>query len=190
MSPGSFIQNILLALLPVLLSSGLQAADYSSPVILLPMETSLEKDGASLRISAEVSDDQGVAAVTTYYRTIGSESAYQSIELIPSRGASQFTADIPSSQIIRPGVEYYVEARDAANNITLEPDPESPRRVYFASTISNSGQAAAPAKIKWWWYAIGAVALGGLAAGLDSGGGNDGAPPANTVSVSVEAPLP
>lgn len=70
--------------------------------------------GKSILISAQVTDDQYVKDVIMHYRVLG-DSTFMPVTmgLVDS---TRYSADIPADKVTTIGVEYYIEAHDAAHS--------------------------------------------------------------------------
>ena len=174
-------------LIPVLISllllpPPLLAADFSAPLITLPVAQPVEAGADSYRISAEVSDETGLVSVDLHYRQIGDEGEYKTRALTPSRGGNIYATTLEIDTANNRGIEYYIEARDSANNISEEPFPDSPRQVLFPDTK----QAKKSSKKKYWWMALGALAIGAVAVNKSSDDDKND----DTVTLSIEAEAP
>ena len=165
----------LVCLLP--LPPQLSAADFSAPLITLPVAQPVEKGADSYRISAEVSDETGLVSVDLRYRKIGDTGDFKTLALAPSRGGKIYSATIKIDTADSPVIEYYIEARDSANNISEEPFPDTPREVHFPDTKQSKKSSTK----KYWWMALGALAIGAVAADRSDNGNDD------TVTLTIDA---
>jgi len=86
-----------------------------TPVISAP-------SGASLGISADVSDDETVKTVLLQYRPKTGETPYTIIEMTNTEGTPTFTASIPKEFLTSFGTRYTIKAVDVSGNET-EMDP-------------------------------------------------------------------
>lgn len=163
-------------------SADVQAADFSAPLIELPISNLQEKSASVRQIAVKVEDENGVVSVKIHYRTIGEDSSYNTLPLLPSANAAIYTVDLPAEAFIEPGIEYYIEARDVANNVSQSPFPGTPRRIAVNKALQTIVQSS-DKKINWWWVALGVAAAG---AALSSAG-DDGS---ETASGSIGGPLP
>ena len=161
-----------------LLSPPLPAADFSAPLITLPVAQLVEEGDKNYRISAEVSDETGLVSVDLHYRNIGDESDFKTLALAPSRGGKIYATTLKIDTVNNQGIEYYIEARDSANNISEEPFPDSPRQIHFPDTK----QAKKSSNKKYWWMALGALAIGVVAADKSDNGNDD-----DTVTLTIDA---
>ena len=89
----------------------------------------------SLRLTAQVTDNASVADVRLYYREAGAV-AYTQLPMVRVSG-NEWSASIPSSAVMAPGVEYYLTASDGRNEVHSG-TPLSPHTVVVASTPTLS----------------------------------------------------
>ena len=165
----------------ILLSLQLPAADFSAPLITLPIAHPIEKGASSYRISAEVSDETGLVSVDVHYRYLGDETEFKTLALTPSRGDSIYATSIKIDTSLQRGIEYYIEARDSANNISEEPFPDTPRQIHFP----NAQHTQKSNKKKYLWIALGALAVGAVAANASEGSKKD-----DSVTLDINAANP
>ncbi|MFZ5352865.1 MAG: Ig-like domain-containing protein [Bacillota bacterium] len=98
-----------------------------------------------LTIKAQVTDDRQVSQVKLYYRTIGF-SGYTAAEMQLING--EYAATISKEVLRTEGLEYYIEAADGTNTVTLPSDTTNAYRVSISSadlaapTINNLMPAA------------------------------------------------
>ena len=88
--------------------------DATSPEIALTPVTS-QTLGRELSLDLDITDVSGAAAVTLYYR-LGGESDYRALDVAADDDGG-FTAAIPGDMVGYRGLDYYVEALDAAGNL-------------------------------------------------------------------------
>jgi hypothetical protein len=74
--------------------------------------------GSQVEITATITDDAGVSTATLRYRQ-GGQSGFQAVSM--SANDSTYTGAIPGSSVTERGLEYYIEASDAENNVTTSP---------------------------------------------------------------------
>ncbi len=142
-------------------SADTQAADFSAPLIELPLSNLHEKSASVRQIAVKVEDDNGVASVTLYYRIIGEGGVYNTLPLLPSSNPAIYTVNLPAEAFVKPGIEFYIEAKDIANNISQSPFPGTPRRMAVNKSPQTTAQNWTK-KINWWWVALGVVATGAV----------------------------
>lgn len=88
------------------------------PPVITHTPVSSGSTAADLTIGAVVTDNRGVQEVKLYYRTVG-QTEYRSI--IMSLADGNYTGVISRSELNTLGLEYYIEAKDAAGNISTSP---------------------------------------------------------------------
>lgn len=112
------------------------SADFSAPIIDLPAVKFPAEPNAALEIKAIVDDDSGIDSVMLYYRIIGRKT-FTPVVLTPKGGnGKEYSAHIPAADWQGKSIEYYVEARDIANNVTQEPFPNNPKKAQFRPSES------------------------------------------------------
>jgi hypothetical protein len=108
--------------------------DLIAPVIVHSLPEYTAKPGEPTVISATITDNVKVVLATLRFRAQG-EHNYESIRM--SEGPDHvFTAPIPAS-MIKTGstsMEYYIEARDAEGNLSLEGRPSAPLVIAVVPT--------------------------------------------------------
>jgi hypothetical protein len=124
-------------------------SDTNPPVIAhTPVLASYPE--TTIKIQAKVTDDRKLASVALYYREYG--GSYQKAAM--KGAADSFEAWIPAPVVVPAGVEYYIEALDAAGNIARHPKtaPGEPHRIAIVH-----GDPAPPDASPWPLLAISAV---------------------------------
>ncbi len=168
------------------------SADFSAPLIALPFNEALG-NSASYKISAQVTDEGGLESIQLHYRTIDSDEAFRMLPLTSDRSGDFYSATLSAEHLRRPGIEYYVEAKDRASNISRQPLPSQPRQIFYGNvqTSLETGDAGSNTK-KWWWIGLGVLATSALlAASSDDGGGsNDNTGSGSTLTIEVDIPAP
>ncbi|MGL1934077.1 MAG: discoidin domain-containing protein [Fibrobacterales bacterium] len=91
----------------------------------------------AIPIEAVVTDDGIIAHVDLYYRETGN-GTYSSIPMHRTSGDT-FQAVIPSNSVIRPGVDYYIIARDSYNLNGKSPKVQYPWATPHQLWVDNSG---------------------------------------------------
>ncbi len=164
------------------------SADFSAPFINLQLNEVLENSD-SYKISAEVTDEGGLESIQLHYRTINSGTTFRTLPLVPDQGGNFYSATLPVEYLQHPGIEYYVEAKDRASNISQNPLPNQPRQVFYANaqTSLETGDANPDTK-KWWWIGLGVLATSALlaASSSDDNSSNDD----TDITLTIEAPTP
>ncbi|VAW55819.1 hypothetical protein MNBD_GAMMA07-1562 [hydrothermal vent metagenome] len=114
------------------LSQPAYSADFSAPLIDLPHIKSPKTLDNALIIKAMVDDNNTITSVKIFYRIIGQNTDYISLALTPANNNSKmYSIKLPIELNKSAGLEYYIEARDTANNITQEPFPNNARKINF-----------------------------------------------------------
>ena len=115
-------------------SSQSGAVDLMAPVIVHSLPDYTAKPGEPTVISATITDNVKVVLATLRFRAQG-EHNYESIRM--SEGSDHvFSAPIPAS-MVKTGstsMEYYIEARDAEGNLSLEGRPSAPLVIAVVPT--------------------------------------------------------
>jgi len=161
-----------------------QAADLSAPIIVLSISDPLDDSTESYRVAVEVTDDSQVDWVMLRYRTIGDDKEFSALPMSIDRGEGLYSATIPKSGLKKPGIEYFIEAKDVANNVSQEPFPDQARQIYYVGANNDDSRSK-----RWWWIAGGALAAG-LVAILASGNNGGNNSPSAPASLIIEAPVP
>ncbi|MBI3609898.1 MAG: hypothetical protein HY204_04240 [Nitrospirae bacterium] len=98
--------------------------DLAAPTILHALPMYAARPGEALEISATITDNAKVAAAALRFRASG-DPKYESTPM--SEGPDHtYSARIPGSMIKGNNIEYYIEARDAEGNLSMEGRPSSP----------------------------------------------------------------
>jgi hypothetical protein len=100
--------------------TGIQG-DFTPPVIThVPPEGS-QVYGETVRLTAEVVDeDSAIFVVQIYYRQETS-SMWEDAAMVDSDGDGTYTGQIPGEDVITGGMYYYLYALDASENEAFEP---------------------------------------------------------------------
>jgi hypothetical protein len=97
----------------------------------------------TIPITATITDNTAVDTAILFYRVTGAASY---TPLTMARSGSTFTQSIPGSAVTAAGVEYYLEARDAASNWRRAPDSTAtPPSRYTVSVSAGPGTPGNPA---------------------------------------------
>lgn len=169
-----------------------QIEDTEDPVIIHRQADSPGIAGELQTFLARVYDDVEVVEVTLYYR----QSATDDYESIPMRplldSLGEYMIALETTQSEYPGLQYYIEAADAAGNITNRgfsyapiilplkaPDATSlaagPAEGTEASVLTDRSEGASRLSTSSLLMGLGAIlVLGALAGGGGSGGGDGG----------------
>jgi len=163
--------------------------DRIAPAIIHNPPEGKHSKGQDIRISATITDNDRVTKATLYYKEEG-QTGYIPLEMVRKEG-DQYLATIPGDAARGGKVEYYIEAMDRGENITLRGLSIMPLVVQLSEEESSQIMVAEgqekekitkPWYKKWWVWTIAAVIVGGaggMAAaagggGSDSGGSNGG----------------
>lgn len=107
------------------------AADFSAPMITVSIQAP-DNSRTAFRIKAVVTDDSGVDSVKLYYRIIGREGKFNSMPMEPvTVYANSYFVELPAEMYNVQGIDFYVEARDIANNVAQEPHPSKAKQFNF-----------------------------------------------------------
>ena len=90
--------------------------------------------GQLVSISATASDNVGVSSMTLYYRS-GSAGNFTSVNMGYLSATGRYTGRIPAEAVTASGVEYYLEASDAAGNKGYFGSAEHPLRINIDVAI-------------------------------------------------------
>lgn len=126
--------------------------------------------GQKLEITASATDRSPIKEVLLNYR-VATNRGWTTVKMERTKDG-RYIASVPSSVVVRPGVEYYVEAWDElGNGPGLKGSTRAPIRVTVeGGPLAASRPATArPWYKKWWVWAIAAgaaAAAGGTAAAI------------------------
>ena len=125
------------------------------------------KYGTVLTIEASASDASGIKKVVLHFRQAGNRG-FSSVNM-ERRKNKTLVASVPALSVIRPGVEYYIEAWDVlGNGPGLKGSAAKPILVPVKGGPQRPGPTVAtPVYKKWWfWVAVGGAvaATGGIVA--------------------------
>jgi len=111
-----------------ILSPVLQAArlDLDAPSISLSGQENEYIQGEGYRVQAVVTDGGQIVSVSLKVRAAGSGGDFQTIAMTATSG-DVYVAIVPESLATSADLEYYIEARDKAGNITQAPYPSKPK---------------------------------------------------------------
>ncbi len=167
---------------------------------------------------ASISDDQVLDSVHLFYRTPG-EKEYRALKM-ESIGGTEYLIIIPQRFIFLPGIEYYIQARDAAGNTATQglenaqirikfkalpgeiagkngklnappmPTKKSGFRLSTALGSSDKIKNDTPWHKKWWVWSIAIAVIAGVAAASGGGGGGNSSPPPTTGTGTVTGGIP
>lgn len=153
--------------------------------------------GTPLSISATVTDNVAVARVTLFYRARG-EPDYRRVDMARLGSTDMFVVTLESEAVREPGLEYYIEAADAAANILLVGYAFSPLAVAVTGAAPVAAVDEPPAATQaadagsgsntWLWVLMG-VGVAAIAAGAGGGGGGGGSACGDSC-IAINGPLP
>lgn len=110
------------------------ALDRSPPVVTHTPVSNGQAEGNAVTVSAAVTDDSGVGAVTLYYKA-RNVSTYTT--LVMTGAGDQRSAQIPVAAVLQPAVDYYIEATDLAVPTTNRgASPSTAPTVVHAFSVS------------------------------------------------------
>ncbi len=174
--------------------------DMTAPVIDHQFRQKIRiAQGTPVEISAVVKDDDGVKAVTLYYRTVGGEEYTR--DTMQAQEGGKYSVLIPAEGVSAPGLEYYIQAEDMVGNMSFKGATFSPIQLVVkgeaphGATISVSGSDEDNASDsglfakdkKWWWVAGGVLVTGAIYAASQ---GNDNNKDSGSTSVTVTGRVP
>lgn len=161
-----------------------QVTDSEPPLIDLEVVAEGVR-GETQVFSAEVTDDNQVSSMTLHYR-FGNDSAYEAVPMSVIDGTSIYTASIDTNNTTASTIQYYMEAKDAGGNRTVQgfafdPFERSLIDEQFAAVDTAGSEpivpVVPPSKLTTRNIAfgvLGLLVLGGLASAASGGssGGN------------------
>ena len=116
------------------------ALDTTPPEIAHDAVPDGQLEGVAVPVEATVTDASGVASVSVYVRAKGT-AAYVAVGMVVG-AADSYAASIPSALVTPAGVEYYLQAQDAASNVALFPADGAASPLSFTVVAAD---AEAPA---------------------------------------------
>lgn len=169
-----------------------QTNDEEPPKILLDKIKEGER-GENQIFIAEVSDNKGVKRVRLNYRFSGN-TEYIVVEM-NEVSTGKYQAVVATDSDSSSPIEYYIEAEDTANNLTLEGFSFEPLKRWLDpadSRVSNAAQPAVEKKSNTMLYVLGGLVVLGLAGLAGSAGGSGGGDPAtgdsHTIKLTITEP--
>jgi hypothetical protein len=145
-----------------------QAMDHDPPVIRHAPPNKPVRYGRTVTIAAEARDVSGVKQLILSYRVAGNRG-YSTVVFEPdARG--RYIATIPALAVVRPGVQYYVEAWDkVGNGPGLKGSARAPITIKVEGGPATRTEAPGPTPWykRWWvWAAVAGVVAtaGGISA--------------------------
>jgi hypothetical protein len=141
-----------------------RAMDHDPPVIGHTPPAKLAKYGRTITITADARDVSGIKQLVLSYRVAGNRGFSKVIFERDARG--RYVATIPALAVVRPGVQYFVEAWDRlGNGPGLKGSARAPITIKVKGGPAARAEAAAPDPWykRWWVWAVvaGVVATAG-----------------------------
>ncbi len=119
-----------------------------TPPVIIHTPPSEVKGGSVLNITASVHDDIRVISTELHYRRPG-EVSYSVLDMVQMT-ADQWTVLVPGSSVRAPGIEYYIVAMDAIQNVTFPVGGESdPIQIVVTSSDTTPPIVAHDPPIGW-----------------------------------------
>ena len=117
--------------------------DSQKPVIAYSGAGDLTKGSGSYLIAATITDNKLVGGAKVFYRGIASESsgAFTSSTLVLNSSTSKYEFSVPESAFDKYGIEFYLEASDAAGNSVTSP---AIANNFYYSYLKFSAASAPP----------------------------------------------
>ena len=114
--------------------------DTDPPEIILTLVTDGQAAGAVVTVSANMTDDTGIAGATLYHRISGAGS-WDTIAMSNGGSGDTYTAVIPGTGVQTPSVEYYVEAVDSAAGANTSVAPATAPTTPAEFTVTTTDTA-------------------------------------------------
>lgn len=144
-----------------------RALDHDPPRLLHRPPAGKLRYGTAVRISTRVQDISPIKEVTLGYRSAGNRG-YARRRMEREHDGS-YVASIPMTTVLRPAVEYYIEAWDAlGNGPGLKGSTRAPIRLLVEGGPLAAVQGPSRWYQKWWVWAI-AAGVVATAAGVSVG---------------------
>jgi MYXO-CTERM domain-containing protein len=118
------------------------AVDAAGPSIVHTPVADDRPAGVAVAVQAVVTDPSGVADVRLYFRASGA-GAFLSTPMAVASGDT-YGAEIPAELIRPPGVDYYLEAVDAAAAANASLDPPTAPTAFHTFSVATPPDTAAP----------------------------------------------
>jgi MYXO-CTERM domain-containing protein len=140
------------------------AADTTPPTITHTKVADGQLANTAVDVTATVADSGGVAQVAFLYRVTGT-TTFTALALTRQGTSDVWAATLPSPDVQTPGVEYYLQARDFANNVARSPS-DAPTTLHTFTVVTNEGAGCScrtasrtSSKGVWLLLALGALGL-------------------------------
>jgi tetratricopeptide (TPR) repeat protein len=146
-----------------------RALDHDPPM-LVHRPPGGARYGTSVGIVVEARDVSGVRTVTLNYRIAGNRG-FSSVNL-ERDGQGRYVATIPTVSVVRPGIEYYVEAWDKlGNGPGLKGSAAAPIKIEVKGGPRAAPESTGPTPWykRWWVWAVASgvvLAAGGVGLGI------------------------
>ncbi|RME44200.1 MAG: hypothetical protein D6795_18265 [Deltaproteobacteria bacterium] len=131
----------------------IRRSDQESPRIFFTPLAERITGNTSLQVSATVVDNVKVAEVRFSFRRAG-DLAYSTMRMSPL-SEDRYVVSVPPFMVTGEALEYYLEARDVAGNVTLDGNEEHP---YVVEIV--------PPKTPWYRQGFTWIAAAGTAASI------------------------
>jgi hypothetical protein len=92
------------------------AAFDTIPPVLAHTPVTSAPPGRSIRLAATATDNVGIASVRLQYRALASSNAFTQVALL-NVASNEWSATIPASAALPPGLEYYLAASDGLSQV-------------------------------------------------------------------------
>ena len=129
--------------LPLIADTSLDEMDKNAPTINHVPAKKPVTENEPFIISASVKDDNRVSQVIVFHRIKGQQN-YLSTEMTPLGKQNIFSATLSAETIKQPGVEYYIQAFDAAGNSTAFGLSFDPKLLLVSKPALNPNPQAQP----------------------------------------------
>jgi len=167
--------------------------DIDTPVITSALIKNTLAPGKSVRISAVVTDNVAVTSVTLFYRNVG-DIDFQQVPMLRDKSGDDFSAVL--SDLKEPGLEYYIQAGDQAENIVLRGHTFAPLTISVSTELNSFDNVNASLQkptesnsksgiSNWVWVGLSALAV---IAAVSSNGGDEETEKAGVVVIGAPAP--
>ncbi len=120
-----------------------QGVRDTAPPVLSGLANSLAVDNNPVRIEATATDNVAIQTARVRYRP-GGGNAYD-VETMVNSGGNRYAGTIPANAVTARGLEYYVEAIDPSDNLTVLPSPARPN-IIQVQVLNLSRSAAQPSE--------------------------------------------
>ncbi len=192
---SAYLCILLTAFSSIIFSPLVAAQDFLAPIVEHQGVLDSIEVGSEHVVTAKVTDDDEVALVVLFYRQKGDTVYQEKIMTNSLDGSGHYETTIPSEYVTEPGLEYYIQATDAAGN-TLEMYGIGGKPFELAVTAqnieivnnynfgsdgdldgafdpSNAGKSKKKKNKSLLWVGLTVLAVG-LIAGAAGGGGDGG----------------